>query len=226
MDKKWLTNPEFPREKRKYIIFYKDLIKKNGQDPRLKINNQKRKILKEPLRISTGSLKTASDIFYAIPYSLDRERGGYITASSIYFSEGNGSSVITDDNDMVTFHTHPNSCAPSDTDIFTFLIDPMCRHIIIGFDSILIMTKTVQTLNVVENLYSWNSDNSEHAIKILSKWHQEKNELQNEYAKMALDKASGYKSSDSIDFQMMNLTNKLGIEVVVLYKKNNDLNPQ
>lgn len=103
------------------------------------------------------------DVYRKLPSSPRIEYGGYITAESIQYWEGDAESVNIEQNKLCTWHshpvTHPWADLPSWTDLHRFLRYPNVRHILVGNRLLWVMDKDEAAVAYCRRLLEWEAAN-------------------------------------------------------------------
>ena len=90
-----------------------------------------------------------------LPYNTDIELGGYITPSSIYYTEGTHDNVPICGKHDIVFHTHPvreREDIPSELDILNLIFMDWKTSILFTRHRLIVLSKTLTTLKVIEEI--------------------------------------------------------------------------
>lgn len=115
------------------------------------------------IRIPGGA--SAEEVYRRLPSDLDIEFGGYLTKTRIRFVACNPRHAWMPKSKACTFHSHPTKIqnaepdVPSPEDLRSFLLNRHWRTITVGRSILWVCEKTPQALDVVRQLYEWESGN-------------------------------------------------------------------
>ena len=91
----------------------------------------------------------------SLPYNTEIELGGYLTPSSIYFTEGTDDNVPVFGHHDVVFHTHPvgeRGDIPSELDILNLLFMDWKTSVLFTQHRLIILSKTPATMRVIDEI--------------------------------------------------------------------------